>query len=67
LEGYCSAYILSYFLLSDGLPYMSIYAIALGATSNQLGIINSVKIGISDFLSPFISWLIRLGDRRLSF
>ena len=39
-------------------PYVSVYAMALGATGTQLGIINSVGMGIAGLVSPFIGWLI---------
>jgi len=47
-------------------PYMSVYAMALGATGTQLGIINGVGMGISGLVSPFIGWLIdKMGVKRI--
>jgi len=39
-------------------PYQSIYTIALGATATQLGIVNSIGMGVAGFLSPLAGWLI---------
>lgn len=39
-------------------PYLSIYALALGATGTQLGIINSVGMAAAGLISPFTGWLI---------
>jgi len=48
------------------LPYVSVYAMALGATGTQLGIINSVGMGISGLAGPLIGWLIdRSGIKRI--
>jgi len=47
-------------------PYLSVYTRELGATGTQLGIINSVGMGISGLVSPFIGWLIdRIGVKRI--
>jgi len=47
-------------------PYVSVYAMALGATGTQLGIINSVGMGISGLVGPFTGWLIdRTGIKRI--
>jgi len=43
-------------------PYLSVYTIALGATATQLGIVNTVGMGIAGLVSPFTGWLIdRIG------
>ncbi len=43
-------------------PYRSIYVRALGATATQLGIVNSIGMGIAGLVSPFTGWLIdRIG------
>jgi len=47
-------------------PYQSIYAIGLGATATQLGIINTVGMGIAGLFAPFIGWLIdRIGTKKI--
>ena len=47
-------------------PYVSVYAMALGATGTQLGIVNSIGMGIAGLVSPFIGWLIdRIGVKRI--
>ncbi len=47
-------------------PYASVYAMALGATGTQLGIINSVGMGVSGLVAPLIGWLIdRTGVKRI--
>lgn len=44
------------------LPYLSIYTLALGATATQLGLINSIGMGVAGLLAPFTGWLIdRIG------
>ena len=46
------------------LPYLSIYALALGATGTQLGIINSIGMAVAGILAPFTGWLIdRIGNK----
>lgn len=48
------------------LPYMSLYAKSLGATSTELGIINSVGMGVGGLLGPFTGTLIdRMGPKKL--
>ncbi|MFC2022239.1 MFS transporter [Chloroflexota bacterium] len=39
-------------------PYRSVYVRALGATGTQLGILNSVGMGIAGLVSPLTGWLI---------
>jgi len=57
---------LSMFFYRMVLPYMSVYTMALGATGTQLGIVNSVGMGIAGLVSPFIGWLIdRIGVKRI--
>jgi MFS family permease len=47
-------------------PYMSVYIMALGATGTQLGIVNSLGMGIAGLVSPFIGWMIdRSGVKRI--
>jgi len=47
-------------------PYQSIYAMGLGATATQLGIINTVGMGIAGLFGPFIGWIIdRIGVKRV--
>ena len=47
-------------------PYMAVYTRELGATGTQLGIVNSVGMGISGLTAPFFGWLIdRAGARRI--
>jgi len=47
-------------------PYVSVYAMALGATGTQLGIINSVGMGVAGLVAPLIGWLIdRIGVKRI--
>ncbi|MFC1984751.1 MFS transporter [Chloroflexota bacterium] len=54
------------FLYRMVLPYVSVYAMALGATGTQLGIISSVGMGISGLISPFIGWLIdKIGVKKI--
>ena len=46
------------------LPYQFVYTVALGATATQLGIVNSVGMGIGGLLSPLVGWLIdRVGTK----
>jgi len=48
------------------LPYLSIYTMALGATGTQLGIVNSVGMGIAGIAGPFSGWLIdRTGVKKI--
>lgn len=46
------------FLYQLTFPYQSIYTVGLGATSVELGIVNSVGIGIGALASPFTGWMI---------
>ena len=48
------------------LPYRSVYIRALGATGTQLGVVNSVGMGVAGLVSPFTGWLIdRIGTKRI--
>jgi len=48
------------------LPYVSVYTMALGATGTQLGMVNSIGMGVAGLISPFIGWLIdRIGVKRI--
>ncbi len=49
------------FLYQLTFPYQSIFIVGLGATSVELGVVNSVGIGIGAIAAPFTGWLI---DRR---
>ena len=54
------------FLYQVVLPYQFIYTVALGATATQLGIVNSVGMGIGGLLSPLTGWLIdRVGTKTI--
>jgi len=47
-------------------PYQSIYIVGLGATVTQLGMVNTVGMGIAGILSPFTGWLIdRIGTKTI--
>jgi len=47
-------------------PYQSVYTMGLGATATQLGIVNTVGMGIAGLLSPFTGWLIdRIGTKTI--
>ncbi|MFC1964236.1 MFS transporter [Chloroflexota bacterium] len=47
-------------------PYLFVYTVALGATATQLGIINSIGMGIAGIVSPFAGWLIdRIGTKKI--
>jgi len=47
-------------------PYLSIYTVALGASATQLGIVNSVGMGIAGLLSPLSGLLIdRIGNKTI--
>ncbi len=47
-------------------PYLSIYTIALGATATQLGLVNSLGMGIAGILSLLSGWLIdRIGTKKI--
>jgi MFS family permease len=48
------------------LPYLSIYTMALGATGTQLGIVNSVGMGVAGIVGPLSGWLIdKIGVKRI--
>jgi MFS family permease len=54
------------FLLQMVLPYLSIYTIALGATGTQLGIVNSIGMGVAGLLGPFTGCIIdQFGTKRI--
>lgn len=38
-------------------PYISVYIVALGATGTQLGIVNSIGMGVAGLLSPLTGWV----------
>ncbi|MFC2071600.1 MFS transporter [Chloroflexota bacterium] len=47
-------------------PYRSVYVRALGATGTQLGLVNSIGMGIAGLVSPFTGWLIdRTGVKKI--
>jgi len=47
-------------------PYISIYTIALGATATELGIVNSIGMGVAGLVSLLTGWLIdRTGIKRI--
>ncbi|MGD8519669.1 MAG: MFS transporter [Desulfobacterales bacterium] len=47
-------------------PYLSIYTIALGASATQLGLVNSLGMGIAGLLSLLSGWLIdRIGTKKI--
>lgn len=57
---------LSRFVYQMVLPYQSIYTVSLGATVTQLGIVNSIGMGIAGLLSPLSGWLIdRIGTKTI--
>ena len=47
----------NFFIIRMVQPYLSVYIRALGATGTQLGIINSIGMGISGLTAPFLGWL----------
>ncbi|HEY95477.1 MAG TPA: MFS transporter [Dehalococcoidia bacterium] len=54
------------FLYRMVLPYVSVYTMALGATGTQLGIINSVGMGVAGVTGFFGGWLVdRVGVRKV--
>ena len=56
----------SWFFYRMVLPYLSVYTVALGATATQLGIINSVGMGIAGLVGLIIGSLIdRIGVKTL--
>ncbi len=55
-----------WFLYQMTLPYLSIYIVALGASKLQLGLINSIGLGVSAVASAFAGWLVdRYGVKRI--
>jgi MFS family permease len=47
-------------------PYLSIYTVALGATATQLGLVNSLGMGIAGLMSLLSGWLIdRIGIKKI--
>ncbi len=47
-------------------PYISIYIVALGATGTQLGVVNSIGMGVAGLLSPLIGGVIdRIGVKKI--
>ena len=47
-------------------PYLSIYTIALGATATQLGLVNSLGMGLAGLSAPLSGWLIdRIGTKKI--
>jgi len=47
-------------------PYLSIYTVALGATATQLGLVNSIGMGIAGLLSLLSGWLMdRVGTKKI--
>ena len=47
-------------------PYLSIYTVALGATATQLGLVNSLGMGVAGLLSLLSGWLIdRIGTKKI--
>jgi len=56
----------SWFLYRMVLPYLSVYTVALGATATQLGIVNSVGMGIAGLVGLITGALIdRIGVKTL--
>jgi MFS family permease len=48
------------------LPYLSVYTLALGATGTQLGLVNSIGMGVAGLLGPVTGWLIdRIGNKAI--
>ena len=47
-------------------PYQSIYIVGLGASATQLGMANTLGMGIAGLLSPLTGWLIdRIGTKKI--
>jgi len=47
-------------------PYLSIYTVALGASATQLGVVNSLGMGIASVFSLLSGWLIdRIGTKKI--
>ncbi len=56
----------NFFIIRMLQPYLSVYTRELGATGTQLGIINSIGMGISGLTAPFLGWLIdAVGVKRI--
>jgi MFS family permease len=56
----------SWFLYRMVLPYLSVYTVALGATATQLGIVNSIGMGIAGLVGLITGSLIdRIGVKTL--
>jgi len=49
---------LSTFFYQMVFPYVSVYTLALGATATQLGIVNSLGMGLAGLIGPFVGWTI---------
>jgi len=49
---------LSTFFYQMAFPYISIYTLALGATATQLGIVNSLGMGLAGLIGPLVGWTI---------
>lgn len=49
---------LQQFLYQLTYPYQSIYTVALGASPVELGLVNSVGMGVGAAVSPFTGWLV---------
>ena len=48
------------------LPYLSIYTLSLGASGLQLGLVNSLGIGVAGILGPLTGWVIdRVGYKAI--
>jgi len=45
---------LSTFFYQMVFPYISVYTLALGATATQLGIVNSIGMGLAGLIGPFV-------------
>ena len=57
---------LNVFIYQMVFPYLSVYTRELGATGTQLGMVNSIGMGVSGLVSPFLGWLIdRSGVKRI--
>ena len=57
---------LDMFLYRIVYPYVSVYTRELGATGTQLGIVNSVGMGIAGLVGPVIGWIMdRTGIKRI--
>ncbi len=49
---------LSMFVYQMIFPYISVYTLALGATATELGIVNSLGMGLAGLIGPFVGWII---------